>query len=140
MAKSRNSKLCKIGDTLKVDVNTGEAVPVEGGGFRMPPGPPGTCEWCCVAHQPDQPHNQQSLPYQMRFHAINKRWPTWTDAMAHCSAEVKAVWRAHLVEMMRANGMEVPPDLRDDWPDTPGPAPAGPSPGGRYREPLSLVA
>lgn len=113
MPRSQNNPLCKVGDTLKVDMETGEAVPVEGGGFRMLPGPPGTCEWCCVEHDPDQPHNQQSLPYRIRFHAINGRWPTWTDAMAHCTAETRAFWRTHLVEVMRASGVDVPPDLLD---------------------------
>ncbi len=112
MAKSKNSRLFKVGETYTVDAETGEAVPVEGGGFRMLPGPPGTCEWCCVAHEPDQPHNQQSLPYQMRFHQIHGRWPTWSDAMAHCSDKVKAHWRRELVAMMRENGMDIPEDLK----------------------------
>jgi hypothetical protein len=78
----------------------------------MLPGPPETCEWCCVKHDPDQPHNQQSLPYRMRFHAINGRWPTWSDAMRHCTPEVQAQWREQLVEMMREQGMAIPEDLR----------------------------
>jgi hypothetical protein len=112
MAKRKNSPLCKVGDAYTVDVNTGEAVPTEGGGLRMLPGPPGTCAFCHTAHDPGQPHNQQSLPYQMKFHAIHKRWPTWTDAMAHCTPETKAAWRKQLVELMDKNGMEVPEDLQ----------------------------
>lgn len=113
MPKSKNSKLCKVGDSFTADATTGEAVPIEGGGMRMLPGRPGTCEWCCVEHDPEQPHNQQSLSYQMRFHAIKGRWPTWTDAMAHCLEDVRKEWREQLVEVMKANGLDIPPDLRE---------------------------
>lgn len=107
----KNSKLFKVGDSFAVDAETGEAVPVEGGGMRMLPGPPGTCEWCHVEHDAGQPHNQQSLPYQMKFHAVNGRWPTWTDAMAHCDPETQRAWRTHLRTVMAENGLDVPPDL-----------------------------
>jgi len=43
-------------------------------------------------HNPDQPHNQQSLFYQYQFYFYYDRWPTWNDAMSHCSPEVKAEW------------------------------------------------
>lgn len=114
MGKSRNNRMCSVGSTTRVNIETGEETPVEGGGFRMLPGAPGTCEWCCVKHDPGQPHNRDSLPYQMRFHAINGRWPTWTDAMAHCSPEVRAEWRKHLIEMLRERGFEFPADLLED--------------------------
>ncbi len=108
---SRNNPLCRVGEAFTVDMETGEKVPIEGGGFRMLPPPPGTCQWCAVDHEPEAPHNQQSLYYQMKFHAIHGRWPTWTDAMAHCSDELKRLWRKALVEMMSENGMPVPEDL-----------------------------
>jgi hypothetical protein len=111
--KRRNNKLFKVGDTVSVDMETGEQTPIEGGGLRMLPGPPGTCEWCHTEHEPDQPHNQQSLPYQMKFHTLHGRWPTWSDAMAHCTPEVKAQWREHLKEMMLSHGMQIPDDLQD---------------------------
>jgi hypothetical protein len=113
MPKSRNNPLCKVGDVVEVDVETGEQTPVEGGGMFMLPGPPGTCRWCHVEHDPAQPHNQQSLSYQMKFHAIKGRSPTWTDAMEHCAPEVKAHWRRLLREALAEKGMEVPPDLID---------------------------
>lgn len=113
MPKSRNSKLFKVGDAVSVDAETGEETPIEGGGFRMLPGPPGTCEWCHVKHDPDQPHNRDSLPYQMKFYTLHKRWPTWTDAMAHCSDEIKTVWRDGLVEKMREHGLDIPDDLQE---------------------------
>jgi hypothetical protein len=111
MAKRRNNKLCRVGTVETVDLETGERVPAEGVWMMMLPGPPGTCEWCHVKHDPDQPHNKDSLPYQMRFHAIHGHWPTWSDAMAHCPPEVQDVWRHGLVEMMREKGIIVPEDL-----------------------------
>jgi hypothetical protein len=111
MAKRKNSKLFTVGNAVSVDMETGEETPIEGGGMKMLPGPPGTCEWCHVKHDPEQPHNQQSLPYQMKFHTLKGRWPTWTDAMAHCSDEIKSAWRERLVEMMEEHGLEIPPDL-----------------------------
>lgn len=109
---SKNNKLFRAGSTEMVDIETGERVPIEGGGFMMLPGAPGTCAWCHVKHEPEQPHNKDSLAYQMKFKTINGRWPTWTDAMAHCPPEIQAFWREELVESMRENGMEIPEDLK----------------------------
>lgn len=63
----------------------------------LPPHP-GTCHACAVAHEPDQPHNAQSLYYQVRFRMEFGRPPTWADAMAHCSESVQSAWRAALAE------------------------------------------
>jgi hypothetical protein len=63
------------------------------------PAPPGTCPECAVKHEPEQPHNQQSLFYQYRFYHENGRWPNWRDAMSHCSDEVKAAWIKGLAEV-----------------------------------------
>ncbi len=109
----KNSKLFTVGSTEVVDMNTGESVPVEGGGFKMLPGPPGTCEWCHTAHEPDQPHNKQSLPYQMKFRQLNGRAATWTDAMAHCPPKVQAFWRKELVKLLKARNEEIPDDLKE---------------------------
>jgi hypothetical protein len=65
--------------------------------------PPGTCPECATAHGPAEPHNQQSLAYQYKFYVQHGRWPTWADAMAHCSDEVKTLWRDALAEQ----GIEV---------------------------------
>ena len=51
--------------------------------------PEGTCPECAVKHDPEQPHNQDSLTYQYKFYDQHGRWPTWADAMAHCSDELK---------------------------------------------------
>jgi hypothetical protein len=112
MGKRRNNPLCKVGDVVSVDLETGEETPIEGAGLQMLPNAPGTCDWCAVAHDHRMPHNQQSLYYQMKFHAIKGRWPTWTDAMEHCSEEMKREWRRRLIALLRQKGMTIPEDLR----------------------------
>lgn len=59
---------------------------------------PGACRICATVHKPGQPHDRDSLYYQNWFFKRNKRFPTWQDAMAHCSDEVKADFIAHLAE------------------------------------------
>lgn len=58
----------------------------------------GKCSQCAVIHHPDSPHDQQSLAYQYSFYAEHDRWPTWSDAMAHCTPETRAVWTEALRE------------------------------------------
>lgn len=65
--------------------------------------PPGTCPLCAVNHPPEQPHNRDSLTYQYKFYDEHGRWPTWVDAMEHCSDEVKAYWK----EALEARGVEI---------------------------------
>jgi len=60
--------------------------------------PEGTCPECAVKHQPESPHNQQSLTYQYKFYDENGRWPTWDDAMAHCTEGIKELWKEALIE------------------------------------------
>lgn len=64
---------------------------------------PNVCQKCAVDHDPEQPHNQQSLYWQYWFYGKNGRWPTWEDAMAHCTDEVKQYW----IDALRARGVEV---------------------------------
>ena len=66
------------------------------GPFKLLPAKKGTCPQCAVDHPPDQPHNQQSLAYQYWFYNEHGRWPTWADAIAHCSQEIKNFWTAEL--------------------------------------------
>lgn len=54
--------------------------------------PPGTCPECAEIHDPKQPHNKASLVYQYKFYNQHGRFPTWADAMAHCSDETKNQW------------------------------------------------
>lgn len=73
------------------------------GGCQLLPPKPGTCAECAVAHAPEQPHNQESMFYQNNFYGKHGRWPTWKDALEHCSPEVKARWTLEL----KAHGVEV---------------------------------
>ena len=61
------------------------------------------CQECAVKHDPEQPHNRDSLFYQCKFYQQYNRWPTWTDAMAHCSPEIQAYWS----DALRAKGVEL---------------------------------
>ena len=64
--------------------------------FTILSGSPGSCPECAVKHDPEQPHNQQSLTYQYKFFQKNGRWPTWVDAMSHCSDDIKTLWSEEL--------------------------------------------
>lgn len=71
--------------------------------FTLLPAAPGTCPECAVQHEPDQPHNQQSLFYRMKFYQVTGRLPTWADALAHCTPEVRERWENEL----RSNGVVI---------------------------------
>ncbi|WP_195985336.1 hypothetical protein [Clostridium sp. D33t1_170424_F3] len=71
--------------------------------------PPGTCPECAVKHDPEQPHNRDSLCYQYKFYDQHGRWPTWADAMAHCTPEVKAIWR----EALKEHGVDIGEEALD---------------------------
>jgi len=73
------------------------------GAFGLMQAAPGTCPECAVDHPPEYQHNQQSLFYQYKFYNEYGRWPTWEDAMAHCSDGMKAIWR----EELRKRGVEI---------------------------------
>jgi hypothetical protein len=66
--------------------------------FLLPPRP-NLCQECAVSHLPEHPHNQQSLYYQTFFYMKHGRYPTWHDAMEHCSEEMKTLWLKHLRQM-----------------------------------------
>ncbi len=67
----------------------------------MLPAAPGRCPECATAHPPEQPHSM-TLFYQYAFRQKQQRWPTWGDAMSHCTPEMQAVWR----KALRENGIE----------------------------------
>ncbi len=77
----------------------------------LPP-KPGVCPICAVDHEPDQPHNRDSLYYQMKFRQQHGRFPTWADAMAHCDEHVKQLWIAALAE--RGVSVTMPKETADD--------------------------
>lgn len=59
---------------------------------------PGACKICAALHNPDQPHERDSLYYQMRFFQVYNRFPSWDDAMAHCSKAVQLQVKQDLIE------------------------------------------
>ena len=71
----------------------------------LPP-PEEYCQECAREHDPEMPHDKQSLYYQMKFQIEKGRGATWTDAMAHCSQEVKDIWTEELLKL----GEDVPID------------------------------
>lgn len=64
----------------------------------LPPEDPGVCQTCAVKHEPELPHNPQSMHYQIWFITEHDREPTWTDAMAHCTPQVRQQWTAELAK------------------------------------------
>ncbi|MUG24742.1 hypothetical protein GNQ08_20450 [Paenibacillus macerans] len=61
-------------------------------GMMLLPPAADKCQKCAVDHDPEQPHNQDSLYWKYWFFGQNGRWPTWADAMEHCSPEIKEFW------------------------------------------------
>ena len=99
-----------------IDTETGKVVSEQKNAFTLLGPAPDKCQVCATDHPHDQPHNQQSMYFQMAFHSTHGRWPTWTDAMQHCAPEIKAHWRKYLVEVMQEKGLEVPADLMEQKP------------------------
>ena len=69
---------------------------------------PGTCPVCATKHEEQEPHDLNSLYYQNQFFKAHKRFPTWADALRHCSQMTKTVW----VEKLKKAGIEIvfPPE------------------------------
>ena len=63
--------------------------------FLLPP-PQDACQICATEHEKHYPHNKESLYYQMVFFNQHGRYPTWDDAMLHCSKEMRKAWREEL--------------------------------------------
>lgn len=55
------------------------------------------CQICAVKHDKDEPHNKNSLYYQMRFKLEHNRYPTWKDALSHCPVKIKKLWERELI-------------------------------------------
>lgn len=81
-----------------INAATGETTKTETVDWHLMPAPEGTCPKCAKAHEPHLPHDAQSLQYQYDFYSRNQRWPTWKDAMAHCTPEMQALWTKALKE------------------------------------------
>lgn len=87
---------------------------LEYGGAQIKILPPmrGSCPICAAMHEEQMPHNRNSLYYQMRFYQENRRFPTWKDAMAHCTEEMQAAWR----EALRRMGLMPGEEEKNDGP------------------------
>lgn len=66
------------------------------GKFDLLPPAKGACQECAIYHDKELPHNKDSMFYQIKFYMKTGRNPSWKDAMAHCSDEMKELWTAEL--------------------------------------------
>lgn len=96
--------------TVVLDPDTGVVLDFKPTQFNLMPPAPGKCQTCAVEHALEQPHNAQSLFYQYAFYAEHGRWPTWADAIAHCTSEMQAFWKKALLDI----GAWKEPDQRPD--------------------------
>ena len=69
-----------------------------------------TCPLCADRHTDKEPHNRNSLYYQMRFFQDHKRLPTWGDTIADCSQFRKAYWKM----VMKNKGVKISEIVTDD--------------------------
>ena len=77
---------------------SGKAKKIEVGTLTLLPAKKGTCPDCAVVHEPEMPHNPESLYYQVKFLMKHGRDAKWSDAMAHCTDAVKAYWKEALLK------------------------------------------
>lgn len=56
----------------------------------------GACQVCGRRHDPGEPHDPEQMYYQVTFRGMIGRDPTWADALAHCSHQVRGAWEAAL--------------------------------------------
>lgn len=68
----------------------------------LPPNP-GACKECGDVHDPRDPHNRDSIIYQHHYHKAHGRYPTWYDAMRHCSP----ITRAKAIQDLAKRGVVV---------------------------------
>lgn len=54
----------------------GATIRTTNGRAMILPPPSGKCQECAVDHKPEEPHNRDSLYYQMAFRQKHGRWPT----------------------------------------------------------------
>lgn len=68
----------------------------------------GACKICGVCHAPELPHELTSIYYLNWFYQKNKRFPTWEDAMSHCSEKIQEETKEKLriAEKERKNGRD----------------------------------
>lgn len=67
--------------------------------FVLMPPRLGVCQECATDHPPEDPHNQQSFYYRVKFQMEHGRAPTWADAMTHCDEPTQLAWKAELAKV-----------------------------------------
>jgi hypothetical protein len=94
-----------------VDMATGKETTKPMNWGLLPPAA-GKCQVCAGEHAPHEPHNAQSLYYQYAFYGATnpQRWPTWADAVAHCSPGMQARWKEELTGHHTGNRWTEPPE------------------------------
>ena len=78
-----------------VDLRTGQQSS-QAASWNVMPAPPGHCQICGKRHEPSEPHDAQQLRYKLVFGGMIGREPTWADAIAHCSEEIRETWEGEL--------------------------------------------
>lgn len=87
-------------EPIRQNPNAPHATPLPvGAGWTILPPPIGTCSVCGVAHDATEAHECTSLFYQARFHVKYRRYPTWSDCVAHLDAVHKSRWRLVLLSV-----------------------------------------
>ena len=76
------------------------------GRLSIPAPKEGACPVCGEIHGRGEPHNSNSRLYQHRFRKKHGRYPTWEDAMGHCSFTVKK----RFCERLKRHGVEIDVD------------------------------
>jgi hypothetical protein len=106
----------KLGTMQVIDATTGEVIEEKQNAFTLLAPPPNVCQECVVNHPREHPHNAQSQFYQYHFYSTHGRFPTWTDAMRHCTPEMQADVRQTLIETYQRHKLSVPDDLMEPKP------------------------
>jgi hypothetical protein len=75
--------------------------------------PPGNCQECARAHRPELPHDKNSLYYATKFKMAHGREPSWDDAMAHCTEEMKQQWN-ETMERVKKSTEQLLKEKEDD--------------------------
>lgn len=65
---------------------------------RILPPTKSTCPICADRHAKHEPHNRNSLYYQMRFFRKHGRLPRWADALDDTSEMTRAYWMGEMIK------------------------------------------
>lgn len=60
--------------------------------WKLLPPAPGACQTCGHQHEPEQPHNPQSLYWQTKRRIAGEPAPTWAEALEHVDQAQREQW------------------------------------------------